>query len=470
MKYIYTTLILFSTLLSQAQTLAGGWQGLLSAGGTKLHIVFNIKQVANTYQSTFDVLEQKAVNIPCNNTTVTGDSVLIEIAPIAAIFKGKLTGNSIAGVYMQGGGNFPVILNKQLRLQTPQPPYAYNSEDVEYDNADKTMHFGATLTKPKGEGPFPVAIIISGSGTQDRDGTLFGHKVYAVLADHLTKNGIAVLRVDDRGAGKTSKGANAALATSATFSYDVEAGINYLESRVDIDKKHIGLIGHSEGGLIAPMVAARRKDVGFIILWGAPTVGGAVISAEQNAYQLRQSFNGKLNNTEEAVAAFKQLHQEELNQFATAATVADLDSKVVAIYNAWKAKQKPAVLQTLGATDNSIVGQQVVSMYNGIYNIPWLKYFVSYNPVTDLRKVTCPVLAITGAKDTQVDAKTNLELISNVLTQSRNKDFKTVELPRLNHMLQTATTGDLTEYSQIEETMSPMALNTITNWVKTHVK
>jgi fermentation-respiration switch protein FrsA (DUF1100 family) len=127
-------------------------------------------------------------------------------------------------------------------------------------------------------------------------------------------------------------------------------------------------------------------------------------------------------------------------------------------------------LQTLGATDNSIVGQQVISMYNGIHNIPWLKYFVSYNPVTDLRKVTCPVLAITGAKDTQVDAKTNLKLITNVLTQSRNKDFKTVELPQLNHMLQTATTGDLTEYSQIEETMSPVALNTITNWVKTHVK
>ena len=176
-----------------------------------------------------------------------------------------------------------------VRPQTPKPPFSYVSDSVEYDNADKSLHYGATFTRPKGEGKYPAVIIISGSGTQDRDGTIFGHKVYWVLADYLTKNGIAVLRVDDRGAGKSSLGKDINSATSLDFSHDVEASLNYLETRPDVDKKHLGLIGHSEGGIIAPMVAARRKDVSFIVLWGAPAVGGVKTMAAQISYSLKKS-------------------------------------------------------------------------------------------------------------------------------------------------------------------------------------
>lgn len=467
-------IIIFASIVSltvRAQNISGSWKGDLPSGtGAKLGIIFNIKQTDNTYACTFDVPDQKAFGIPCR-AVLTADSISIKVTAIGATFKGQVNSNAISGMYSQNNASYPLTITRQLRPQTPIPPYAYNSEDVEYDNGDKSMHFGATLTRPKGNGKFPAVIIISGSGTQDRDGTLFGHRLYAVLADHLTKNGIAVLRVDDRGAGKTTLGKEAANATSASFALDVEAGVNYLKSRTDIDTKHLGLIGHSEGGIIAPMVAARRKDVSFIILWGAPVVGGAVISTEQNADQLRQALRLDADpKGKEAVEAFTRLHSQELQLFSTVSSAEELNIKSVQIFNTWKAAQDPEVLKRLMVTNNSIVGQTITGMYGGLYNQPWFRNFITYKPVTDLSKVTCPVLAIGGAKDTQVNAKENLSLINEVLTKSHNKSFKTVEIPSLNHLLQTAQTGSLAEYGQIEETISPVALNLMSSWIKAQAK
>jgi hypothetical protein len=283
------TLLLVNKIM--AQDIAGSWQGLIPAGGANLHLVFNIKKTSDTgYTTTFDSPDQKVFGVACSKTYKIKDSVIIEIAIINGSYKCSWDGkDAFTGVYRQGAAKIALdmkmitdaekaTLSKDpFRPQTPKPPFNYMSDDVEYDNADKSLHYGATFTRPKGEGKYPAVIIISGSGTQDRDGTIFGHKLYWVLADYLTKNGIAVLRVDDRGAGKSSLGKNINAATSLDFSYDVEASLNYLETRSDVDKKHLGLIGHSEGGLIAPMVAARRKDVNFIVLWGAPAVGGSQI-------------------------------------------------------------------------------------------------------------------------------------------------------------------------------------------------
>jgi pimeloyl-ACP methyl ester carboxylesterase len=455
----------------QAQNISGSWKGDLPAGnGGKLGVIFNFSQTGNTYTCTFDVPDQKAFGIPCS-AVVTNDSISIKITTTGASFKGKLVDNIINGVYGQNGASYPLILNRQLRPQAPVPPYAYNSEDLEYDNTDKSVHFGATLTRPKGNGKYSVVIIISGSGAQDRDGTLFGHKLYAVLADHLTKNGIAVLRVDDRGTGKTTLGNEGNKATSASFAKDVEAGLQYLLTRTDIDKRHIGLIGHSEGGIIAPMVAARRKDVSFIVLWGAPIVGGAKISTQQNADQLRQALHLDARpDGKAAVEAFTQLHAQELNLFSTVASEEELNTKAIQLFNTWKAAQRPEILKLLMVTDNGLVGQTVTGMYGGLYKQPWFHNFITYKPVSDLSKVTCSVLAIGGAKDTQVNTRENLQLITEVLTKNRNKNFKTVELPSLNHLLQTAQTGSLAEYGQIEETISPVALNVISSWIKTQVK
>jgi len=466
--------IVFGSIISLcafAQNINGSWKGELPTGtSTKLGVIFNIKQTGSTYTCSFDVPDQKAFGIPCS-AVVNADSIKIKVTAIGAAFQGKWINNSISGLYAQNNISFPLVLTRQLRPQTPVPPYAYQSEDVEYDNADKSIHFGATLTRPKGNGKFPAVIIISGSGPQDRDGTLFGHQLYAVLADHLTKSGIAVLRVDDRGVGKTTKGADAANVTSASFALDVEAGLNYLETRADINAKHIGLIGHSEGGIIAPMVAARRKNVNFIVLWGAPIVGGAVISTQQNVDQLRQAFHLDADpKGKETLDAFTKLHAQELRLFSTVANAEELNIKAVQIFNTWKAAQTPEVLKRLLVTDNGLVGQTVTGMYGGLYNQPWFRNFITYSPVTDLSKVTCPVLAVGGAKDTQVNTKENLALINEVHTKNHNKRFKTVELPSLNHLLQTAQTGNLAEYGQIEETISPVALNLMSSWINAQVK
>jgi fermentation-respiration switch protein FrsA (DUF1100 family) len=478
-KLFLVVFILCSVTVLKAQDITGSWVGLIPAAGTKLHLVFNIKKTADTsYSATFDSPDQKAFGIACSKTYRKKDSIFIEIAIINGGYKGLWDGKGgISGVYHQRGGSISLNLKAitdadkaemakdPVRPQTPKKPYGYYSEDVEYDNADKSLHYGATFTRPDGNGKYPAVIIITGSGTQDRDGTLFGHKLYWVLADYLTKNGIAVLRVDDRGAGKSSLGNDIKNVTSRDFSYDVETSLNYLETRTDVDKKHLGLIGHSEGGIIAPMVAARRKDISFIVLWGASAVGGEEINIEQNAYALRKAGVDSV-----AVNAFKQLHGQILDLFASSASRELLDKQIGPVFEAWKKTQPQKTLDALYVHDNSIVGKDVFKIYDGLYDLPWMRYFITYKPATDLSKVKCSVLAVNGKKDTQVDAATNLAAIKAILTKSGNKDFDTRSLPNLNHLLQTAVTGDLSEYEKIDETMSPVALAIICNWIKLHAK
>ena len=480
MKGLFIVFLTFSFInVVKAQDIAGSWAGAIPAGGIKLHLVFNIKKTSDTsYSSTFDSPDQKAFGIACSSTYTKKDSLFIGMATIGGSYSGAWDGkDSISGTYKQGGAKISLnikritgaekaLLSKdQVRPQTPKAPYGYYSEEVEYDNAGKSLHYGATFTRPNGDGKYPAVIIITGSGTQDRDGSMFGHKLYWVLADYLTKNGIAVLRVDDRGAGKSSLGDDINNKTSLDFSYDVETSLNYLETRADVDKKRLGLIGHSEGGIIAPMVAARRKDVSFIVMWGGSEVGGALINTEQNAYSLRKAGIDSM-----AVNAFTQLHGQILNLFASAPNKDMLDQQIGPVFDAWKKAQSKKTLEALYVHDNSIVGKDVFEIYHSLYNLPWMRYFITYKPEKGLSKVKCSVLAVNGSKDKQVDAKSNLKLINEILTKSGNKDFETKELPGLNHLLQTATTGDVSEYEQIQETMSPPALNIICSWIKLHTE
>ncbi len=384
--------------------------------------------------------------------------------------------DGISGIFKQGPGKININLkriseaeNKALatdpvRPQTPKPPFPYYSEDVEYDNASKSMHYGATFTRPNREGKYPAVIIISGSGTQDRDGTMMkGHKPYMVLADYLTRRGIAVLRVDDRGAGKSSLGDSINSKTSLDFSYDVEASLNYLETRSDVDKKHLGLIGHSEGGMIAPMVAARRKDVDFIVLWGAPEAGGANALAEQYANLLVQQGADTA-----AANSFEKVHLEILKMFAASPNEKTLDTNAMTTFNAWEKAQSQKTLDALNVHGD--MAARMLKLYNGMYKTPWIRFLVSYDPEKDLSKVKCPVLAINGEKDTQVNAIENLGAIKRILTASGNKHFEVKALPGLNHLLQTANTGQVSEYAEISETMSPVAMKTISDWIKLQTK
>jgi pimeloyl-ACP methyl ester carboxylesterase len=461
----------------KAQDIAGSWQGAITVGGTSLHLVFNIKKTDTSYTTTFDSPDQKVFGIACSKTNRIKDSVFIGMAIIKGGYKGLWDGkDGISGTFKQG--SFQTALGMKrfiaadngepvrepVRPQTPKPPFNYVSDDVEYDNPDKSLHYGATFTRPKGDGKYPAVIIISGSGTQDRDGTLFGHKLYWVLADYLTKNGIAVLRVDDRGAGKSSLGKDFSSATSADFSYDVEASLNYLETRSDVDKKHLGLIGHSEGGIIAPMVAARRKDVNFIVLWGAPILGGARLQTEQSGDAITAMGIDSV-----AVNAFKSLNMQILSLFASSASKDILDQKIATVFDDWQKAQSPKVLNTLWP-GGVVTAQDLSKGYNSLYNSSWWHFIITYDPVKDLSKVTCSVLAVNGSKDVQVKAKTNLAAIKEILTKNGNKHFEVKELPGLNHLLQTANTGAASEYEKIDETLSPEAMNIISDWIKIHTK
>lgn len=460
---------------ANSQSIAGSWVGLIP--GAKLHLVFNIKKKSDTsYSATFDSPDQKVFGIACSGAYLKKDSLIIGIAIIHGGYKGAWDSkDNITGTYSQGGGKISLDLKRisdadkaglvqnKIRPQTPKPPFGYYSEDVEYDNADKSMHYGATFTRPEGAGKYPAVIIISGSGTQDRNGTMLGHQPYWVLADYLTKHGVAVLRVDDRGAGKSSLGIDIDKKTSLDFSYDVEASLNYLETRPDVNKKHLGLIGHSEGGMIAPMVAARRKDVSFIVMWGASEAGGAKILAEQYADQLKlQGMNAG------AARAFEQAHLHILNMFSSAVSTEDLDQKITLFLDTWKKAQTQQTLDALNIHDSTM--PNILRLYNQMYNSAWLKFFITYNPEPDLSHVKCAVLAINGDKDTQVNAAENLDVIRRVLTKSGNKDFEVKALPGLNHLLQTANTGEFSEYEQIDETMSPMAMAVISDWIRRHTR
>jgi uncharacterized protein len=477
MKKISTVILLLCLFAGvKAQDMTGSWVGVIPAGGVRLHVVFNIKKTSDTsYTSTFDSPDQKVFGIACSKIYVKNDSLFIGIAKIGGGYTGIRLGiDSVRGIFKQGNVRIPLglkhitdaekaaLLKDPVRPQTPKPPFGYYSEDVEYDNADKSLHYGATFTRPNGNGKYPAVIIISGSGTQDRDGTMLGHKPYWVLADYLTKNGIAVLRVDDRGAGKSTLG-NIKTVTSLDFSYDVEASLNYLETRPDVDKAHLGLIGHSEGGMIAPMVAARRNDVSFIVLWAGPGVTGAQIIAEQAAHALQENGVDSVS-----VTAYRQLHRQILDLFAVSQTEDDLNRKIEPVFETW---QKAQTQKTLGALNiHDDVLPAVKKQYDGLYDSAWLRFFISYDPADGLSKVKCAVLAINGEKDTQVIAAENLGRIKEILTKSGNKDFEVKAIPGLNHLMQTAGTGDVSEYETIQETMSPVAMDIICSWIKLHAK
>lgn len=483
MKKLLIVALLMGAFAAKAQDITGSWEGPLKVNaGISVHLVFNITHTGDTYSATFDSPDQKAFNIPCGKTSLIKDSIFIDIPLIKGGYKGAFVGkDSISGTYSQGNGKAPLNLGRitpaqkaalsngaseKVRPQTPKPPFNYYTEDVEYDNADKSLHYGATFTRPNGSGKYPAVIIISGSGTQDRNGSMMnGHKPYWVLADYLTKNGIAVLRVDDRGAGKSSLGPDPMKATTLDFSHDIENSLNYLESRPDVDRAHIGLIGHSEGGAIAPMVAARRDDVSFIVLWAGPGVPGAQVIALQGDDGLRlQGLN------EGTIAAFHDLNSHMLSMVATAPSVSVLDTSIATYYREWKAKQRKGTLDSLNLNSDAALKQGIIPQQNGLYNQPWMHFFLAYDPATALSKVKCPVLALNGAKDKQVDAEQNLGAIKEILTRSGNKDFKIVEIPNLNHLFQDANTGYWTEYESIDETVSPAAMKIISDWIKIHTK
>ena len=320
------------------------------------------------------------------------------------------------------------------RPQEPTPPYPYQEEQVTFVNAKAGITFAGTLTLPASPTASPAVVLITGSGAQDRDETIAGHKPFLVLADALTRRGIAVLRVDDRGVG--GSGGTMATATSEDFVDDALAAVAYLRGRKDIDAKRIGLVGHSEGGLIAPIAATRSKDIAFIVLMAGPGITGDQILFLQGAAIMRA--NGA---SEAAISRNREVQQRLFDVIRTEKDDAAAKEKIKSI----------------------APGQERVAT-------PWFRYFLSYDPVPVLQKVTCPVLAINGEKDLQVPYRENLDAIGKALRAGGNTDVTTLSMPNLNHLFQTSQTGAPSEYAKISETFAPAALDAISDWILKRVK
>lgn len=432
---------------------AGDWLGTLELGAMKLRIVFHITNSPGGLKATMDSPDQNATALPISSAQLNGASLRLESEQLHGEFNGMVSADlaSINGTWKQGG-LLPLVLKRakstaewqrQPRPQEPVRPYPYRDEDVVYANKAAGNQLAATLTIPPGKGPFPAVVLITGSGPQDRDESLMGHKPFLVLADHLTRKGIAVLRVDDRGVGKST--GDFAAATTADFATDTEAGVAFLKTRPEIDPKRIGLIGHSEGGIIAPMIAARNHDVAFIVMMaGSGVPGDEILEAQMG---LISEAMGKSH--EDAVKAVAQ-QRELLALVKQSPDGAGLQKEL-------REKIGAAAGEELTEPQIGAAVKQLTS--------PWMRYFLSYDPATALIKVKCPVLALNGEKDLQVPPKQNLPVIRKALEAAGNKNFEIDELPGLNHLFQTAKTGSPGEYAQIEETIAPIALEKMSGWI-----
>ncbi len=431
--------------------LDGDWDGALDVSGMKLRLVFHIKTGRHGTIGTLDSIDQGALGTPISSVERDGDKVTFGVKVVGGGFKGDLDakGQVIAGRWSQGGQEIPLTLTRRAagtpeatlnRPQTPKPPYPYLEEDIGFETPGAKAHLAGTLTLPKGARPFPAVILVAGSGPNTRDEPIFGHRLFLVIADHLTRAGVAVLRYDKRGVGAST--GDYAQATTEDFADDAASAVAYLKTRKEIDPHRIGLIGHSEGGLIVPIVAVRDPSVAFIVLMAGPGVNGAEVWIEQlRLILLASGMDAKA--VDELVVRRRKM---------VAALRAEPDPAKAAV-------ALRAIMPADTPTDQSDALIKVI-------NTPWFRSFFEYDPAPTLAKLRCPVLALAGSKDLQVSPPQNLPALRAAL--AHDPDATVEELPDLNHLFQTAKTGGIGEYAEIEETISPAALDIITAWILKH--
>lgn len=442
----------------------GSWAGKMKTTSGELQMVLHFSMTeADTIQATADSPDQGVKGIPCGRVTLLNDTLFVDIPIVKGWYRAGFRSDSvISGVWTQLGGKYDLELKKGAkpvepkRPQEPKPPYPYREEEVTFMNTAENFSLAGTLTLPQGEGPFPAVVLISGSGQQDRNETVFMHKPFLVLADHLTRNGIAVLRYDDRGIGK-SKG-NAAKATSMSFADDAEAAVAYLMQHPEINSGKIGLAGHSEGGLIAPIVASRNRNIAFIVSLAGPGVKGYDVIIRQTEDIMRASGTPQAE-IDETIATNGRLFSMLIDEPDQRKFPKDAME--------WYGRE----LDALNLTQEERK-EKMASFTQGLVSInsPWMRYFIATDPAPFSSQVKCPVLALNGEKDLQVSQEINLPAIKAALRSGGNRKIKTVMLPGLNHLFQHSETGSPDEYVRIEETFSPAALDLVSSWIRKTVK
>jgi pimeloyl-ACP methyl ester carboxylesterase len=443
------------------------WEGKLAVGGgLQLRLVLLVTKAQDgTLTARLDSPDEGLKGLKIDPITIDKSKLAFELKLTAAKYEGTLNpeGTESVGTWSQRGAKLPLTFRKTDRVaevkrpQTPRPPFPYKSEDVTYDNKPGGVRLAGTLTVPEGRGPFPAALLISGSGAQDRDESLLGHKPFAVLADALTRRGIAVLRVDDRGVGGSS--GSTSQSTAEDFAGDVLAGVAFLKTRREIDPKAIGLIGHSEGGLIGPMAATRSRDIAYVVM-----MAGTGLPGEEILYLQGRLIAQAMGASKEALDTQREIQSQVFTILKTEKDPKAASARLREAVKAAIRKVPEAQRTAIDASDAFVEGQLKMA------ESPWFRYFLTYDPRPTLAKVKCPVLALVGEKDLQVPPKENLSEIEKTLKDAGNRRVTVKELPGLNHLFQTCKTGSIAEYAQIEETIAPSALKLMGDWILDHVR
>ena len=436
----------------------GTYLGTLQAGPARLRLVFRIERARGERGvGTMDSLDQGAMGIPCESVVLRADrSVTLRCAAVRGEFVGTLNADAseIDGTWTQGGQDFPLLLVRGQppelkRPQEPKPPFPYRATDVAIDQTADRITLAGTLTMPESREPVPAVILITGSGAQDRDETLLGHKPFLVIADALTRAGVGVLRLDDRGVGGSTGSLEAA--TTVDLARDTAAAIDWLAKQPGVDPKRIGLVGHSEGGLIAPMLATSREDVAFMVLLAGPAQQGDALLVEQT---------GLLAAAGGADAAVVDVMRRTLTDLIAqakdpAVPQAELQGKLRGALLA-KASELPAGVY------------EAMDAYPVMLASPWMRAFLAYDPVPTLERVRCPTLALFGERDLQVPPGSNEPLARAAMAKTGLGERATIRVvPGVNHLFQPCTTGGLAEYAQIETTFDPATLKAMVEWIVT---
>lgn len=456
-KILFLYLVLLLSINSTAQEISGSWTGILEIQGTELPLILNFTKSETSYKATLDSPKQGAKDIPVDEVIFSNKKLTVKINAFAIEYIGEWKSNKeILGTFKQGNFSAPMNLTNGAveikKSQTPAEPFPYHTEKVEFKNTTENILLAGTLSLPKKEGKFPAVILISGSGQQNRDSEIMGHKPFLVISDYLTRNGIAVLRYDDRGVGESS--GDPTFSTSANFANDAAGAIEYLRSRKEIDSKKIGIIGHSEGGMIAPMLSANDKNIAFIVLLAGTGVPGDLLLLNQT-YEIGKSQG----LTEQQLQDAKIINQKIYNTIKSEQDELAMKKKLTAILES-EMDQLPEAEHPSKAEREQALKKQVDAM-----TIPWITYFIRYNPHENLKKTKCPVLVLNGEKDIQVTAKLNTEGIAKSLQEGKNKNVQIKIFPNLNHLFQHCIECSVAEYAQIDETFSTEVLKTISDWI-----
>ena len=442
MKIVSLLFLLFVSLTLGAQDITGKWYGYPDLKNMRLRLEYHVEKAGGGYQVTLKIpdLSEKTYRADAVELADHVLTVNIADAQTRSILRLQADG-SLKGTFLWEGYDFELLLTRTpvvfKRPQTPKEPFSYHSEEVTFQNADDGVTWAGTLTWPASGARCKAVVLISGSGGQDRNNTFSEHKTFFVLADYLARHGIATLRVDDRGVGKS--GGNLKESGLPDADADAVAAVNYLKQRPEINADSVGVIGHSEGAFVAFSMAAR-KEVPFIITLAGGGVSGSELLLMQRAALLKVSgvkedFIEKYNN-------YMRQAQDIVLQSGDAATC---ERKLTELFNG-----------------TPLAGQAAATTQQ-LYNVAKIE-LLKYNPEWDFPEITCPVLALNGDKDCQVPVE-NLEFIRKGISENGNTQVKTIVFPGLNHMFQPAVTGSPVEYSDIEETIAPAVLQEIVNWL-----